>query len=290
MAFVVHPLGVGTSVLFGTFETVSPASHVPAQFEGGLVAPHEEPLFSKSVSPAFLSNLVRNAHAAESRAYLSSSPLGENISAVERELRVSCACDSFRVKWSLTEQLQTELDALRDIENVSWNRVSPGTRNERVAVSVHGLRDGRPRVVWIQGTPECLVGAYRTLRGLSRGSVIADEDREFATGWMSPEEARGALELTEDPTGLYVTQPLGRNDWIGATSVKDAPAVRRGETLQIVVRSAGFEVRCTGSARRDAWVGDRIRVRVDGAARDCEGAVIASGLVEVGVPRRGAGS
>lgn len=255
--------------------------------EGGLVATQKGPI-SKFSSPAFLSSLVRSAHAAESRAYLSSSsPLQHDLAAVERELQSACACDSFRVRWDLNEELIGELNDLAAIEGVSWNRVSPETAHERVAVQVRGQRDGRARIVWVQGVPECRAEAYRSRRGLTRGMVIADQDRERATDWMPPVMARDVQELRGDPAGLYVVQPLGRDAWIGASSVRSAPAVRRGEVLQILVRSEGFEVRCSGRARRDAWIGDRITVRVDGASKDCEGAVVGDGLVEVGVPRHG---
>jgi flagellar basal body P-ring formation protein FlgA len=57
--------------------------------------------------------------------------------------------------------------------------------------------------------------------------------------------------------------------------------VRRGETVTVVSRSGGIEVRAGGTALTDGARGERIRVRNDSSRRIVEGVVTAAGRIEV---------
>lgn len=57
--------------------------------------------------------------------------------------------------------------------------------------------------------------------------------------------------------------------------------VRRGQTVTVIGRSGGIEVRAAGTALSDASHGERVRVRNDRSQRIVEGTVTAAGVVEI---------
>jgi flagella basal body P-ring formation protein FlgA len=84
--------------------------------------------------------------------------------------------------------------------------------------------------------------------------------------------------------GKFLSKAVAAGDWIPCASLRAPPSVRRNQELVVLYSAPGLELRGRGVARKDAWPGDEILVRVAGADRDCRAEVIGPGTVQVGLP------
>jgi len=83
-------------------------------------------------------------------------------------------------------------------------------------------------------------------------------------------------------TGKQLRRALMAGAVVAPQALKALPLIKQGETVTIVMRQGGMEVRSSGIALEDADLGERLRVRNETSKRVVEGTVTASRRVEVG--------
>ncbi len=117
-------------------------------------------------------------------------------------------------------------------------------------------------------------------RPLARGEAItadalALEQRDVA---RSP----GALVDANVVQGYSLRRPLTAGAVLTSADVISPRLVRRGDSVTLVARAGGIEVRAQARAMADAGAGERVNVENLSSRRLLQGVVLASGEVEVG--------
>lgn len=131
---------------------------------------------------------------------------------------------------------------------------------------------------------QAYVGVFRTVAVasgyLGAGTVLGAENVRMEERDVTA-SGYGYLTDSEQLQGMIVKQPLQDGRVIPPQAVARAKLIRRGESVVILSRSGGIEVRMEGSALMDGTEGDRIKVRNSKSRRVIEGRVEAPGLVMV---------
>lgn len=126
------------------------------------------------------------------------------------------------------------------------------------------------------------VAAYRTgwvaLRDLPVGARLSP-------GTLREQEvdiAAGAGEAWKgDPEGLVLRSPVLAGHYLAAGQVMTAPAVSRGDVVQVVHRLGAVEVQAIANALQDGEVGKNIQVRISASQSPVLARVTAAGQVEL---------
>lgn len=92
---------------------------------------------------------------------------------------------------------------------------------------------------------------------------------------------QGYVSAATSVVGQQLSRPVATGAALSPTAVARAAVVKRGETVTLVGRSNGFEVRAQGKALADAAVGDRVTVENSSSRRVVTGLVQADGVVEI---------
>lgn len=92
----------------------------------------------------------------------------------------------------------------------------------------------------------------------------------------------GALTDASSIAGFSLRRPLAAGAVLTSADVLSPRLVRRGDSVTVVARTGGIEVRAQGRAMADAGVGDRLSVENLSSRRMLQGVVLAGGEVEVG--------
>lgn len=118
-------------------------------------------------------------------------------------------------------------------------------------------------------------------RFLNKGTVLVAAD--FHAERRDLSTLPGGYETApERLIGKQLRRPLMAGTVISPQAVRTLPAIRRGETVTLVIREGGLEVGSSGVALGDASGGERLRVRNSGSGRVVEGTVASGHQVEVG--------
>ncbi len=204
------------------------------------------------------------------------------LAGVVAELEAAAGCDSFRVSWS--GALEKELARLDQASAVMDRGAGLGSAPSgaappaRTLIHVRGKLDGR-MVEWqLFAEPQCFGEYYAAPRALRSGAVLGREDLLLLSGWhpvdaLTPRDALEAM--------LFVPAGLASGAAIRARDLKSAPFVRRATAVSICYSAPGISLKGRGLVRADGWLGDRVKVRMEGALRDCEADVTAPGEVTV---------
>lgn len=159
----------------------------------------------------------------------------------------------------------------------------PAGNSGRGALSV-GVRCDAP-VAWTLYVPvriSELRGVLVLTRALAPGEIItadavAVQERDAATlpyGYVGdPAQA----------VGKTLRRPLAPGAVLTPDAIAAARVIRRGQSVTLLGRSNGIEVRAQGVAQGDAGVGDRLQVQNSGSRRNVEGIVRSADTVEVGL-------
>lgn len=107
------------------------------------------------------------------------------------------------------------------------------------------------------------------------GAVVALENRDVA-------KFTGALVDPQAIQGYSLRRPLAAGTVLTAADVLSPRLIRRGDSVTLVARAGGIEVRAMGRALGDAGQGERIGVENLSSRRMLQGVVGSSGEVEVG--------
>lgn len=118
-------------------------------------------------------------------------------------------------------------------------------------------------------------------RFLDKGTILSAADLKTERRELSA--LTGGYETVPDRLiGRQSRRALTAGTVIGSQDLKAVPLIKQGETVTLVSRQGGMEVRSSGIALGDADLGQRIRVRNETSKRVVEGTVTASHQVEVG--------
>jgi len=118
-------------------------------------------------------------------------------------------------------------------------------------------------------------------RGIAAGEVLGAAD----IGTAQRDAARIAGAVLADPAaaiGRVARRPLQAGSLLAATDLVAERLIRRGDTVALVSRSGGVEVRVAGRALGDAGENERVSVENQSSRRVVQGTVAANGDVLVG--------
>lgn len=243
------------------------------------------------------------------------------LAGVEDALRTACGRDDLRISWALSTSVgarlaahpearvtlvegegcadrvvvQVEIDASingsaspggRADGNGNPNASTSGTANAggganpSGSVSTSGRANGSVGVsrYLLTGNVEVFGLGMRALRTLKAGALVGDEDVAVGEDWFPPS---ALLESGAEAVGAYVLRSVPAGQAVSTLDLGAPPLVRRGETVRVIYRGHGLELRTVGTARSDGWRGDRLAVRASGAQHDCAGIVAGPDLIEI---------
>ncbi|MFQ5429668.1 MAG: flagellar basal body P-ring formation chaperone FlgA [Phycisphaerae bacterium] len=123
---------------------------------------------------------------------------------------------------------------------VSVRRRGEEDRTVSVAAEVSLIRD--------------VVVARRTI---NRGRIIAGRDLKLEERRFVSQDAIGLTDLTA-AVGLLAARFIKSGEMLDARSLQARPLVRRGDSVRILVRADGLEIRTTGKAQEAGALGDLI--------------------------------
>lgn len=157
----------------------------------------------------------------------------------------------------------------------------PAGSGGRGALSV-GVRCDAP-VAWTLYVPVRISELRKVLvltRSLAPGEpvtsdAIASQERDAAT------LPYGYIEDPAQVLGKTLRRPLTPGSVLTPDAVASARVIRRGQSVTLLGRAGGIEVRVQGVAQGDAGVGDRLQVQNSGSRRNVEGIVRSADIVEV---------
>lgn len=115
-------------------------------------------------------------------------------------------------------------------------------------------------------------------RAVARGEVLGAED--FETADRTAAQGRGALAAT-DAGGKEATRNLPAGSVVRMSDVIVPRLVRRGEPVQVMVKSGGLAIATTGRALGSGAAGDLVRVVVTATNRTLDGIVDGPGQVRI---------
>jgi flagella basal body P-ring formation protein FlgA len=120
-----------------------------------------------------------------------------------------------------------------------------------------------------------------TGRVLNRGTILRAADLRAERRELSALTS-GYETAPERLVGKRLQRALTAGAVIPPNAVRAVPAIRRGETVTLVIESQGMTVSSSGAALDDGYLGQRLRVRNPGSERIIEGVVTGERRVAVG--------
>ena len=115
-------------------------------------------------------------------------------------------------------------------------------------------------------------------RPLAQGSLLEAGDVDMQRMDIS-QMAGGYLETPAAAIGQLTTRPVQVGRPLLSNFLKPPKIIRRGQTITVLARQSGFEVRSIGQSLMDGAVGERIRVKNSRSSRIVEGVIAANGTV-----------
>lgn len=115
-------------------------------------------------------------------------------------------------------------------------------------------------------------------RAVARGEVLAADDFDMAD--RTAAQGRGAL-AAADAGGKEAMRNLPAGSVVRMSDVVVPRLVRRGEPVQVTVKSGGLAIATTGRALGSGAAGDLVRVVVTATNRTLDGIVDGPGQVRI---------
>ena len=119
-----------------------------------------------------------------------------------------------------------------------------------------------------------------TTHPILRGAIFGPEDVQQEVK-DTARLTQGYLTDLKDVIGMVARRSVPAGAVLHPGLVQAPVVIRRGETVVLLARANGMEVRVEGRAMADGAVGDVIRVRNLSSGRVVEGVVVSPGVVEV---------
>lgn len=117
-------------------------------------------------------------------------------------------------------------------------------------------------------------------RAVQRGEVLDPATLQTETRDIA-QLPFGYLETPARYVGYEFRRPLAAGQAPGPDDLTPPKWVKRGDTVQLVARGSGIEIRAEGRAMADAVAGARVGVENSRSKRIVEGVVSAPGVVEI---------
>lgn len=196
--------------------------------------------------------------------------------ALERALRGRA--DRFQFSKPARAMSSTVIDA-QGVELVAREVAHATSLSSRMTVWVDVKKGGYARRTLLVPVD---VAAYRTgwvaMRDLPVGTrlsagILREQEVDIAAG--------GNEAWAGDPEGLVLRSPVLAGHYLAAGQVMAAPAVSRGDVVQVVHRMGAVEVQATASALQDGDPGRNIQVRISANQSPVLARVMAAGQVEL---------
>lgn len=118
-------------------------------------------------------------------------------------------------------------------------------------------------------------------RRLHRGSAVACSDFSLQQRAIRPTSAPALAVPCELAPGAVALRELAVGDLVRSADVGAAPAVMAGSAVRLLLQAPGIHVTARAIALADAWVGDRVEVRLDRPARTFKTRVTGPGSVQL---------
>ena len=130
----------------------------------------------------------------------------------------------------------------------------------RVAVGIHCNTDeGRTR--YVQADVSVTIEHVVLARDVTRGAALTPQDVTLERG-MLEKLPQHAVKHIEDATGLVATRALRAGTALQSYQLRRQDLVKRGQTVSVIARGAGFQVRREAQAMDNGALGEQIRLRI----------------------------
>jgi flagella basal body P-ring formation protein FlgA len=150
------------------------------------------------------------------------------------------------------------------------------------ARTVVAVRCGGPTrwAVMVPVTVETEVSVLVASRALPRGARPGLTDVQVVQRTL-PGSADTYISNLEMLEGFHLSRPVAAGTALSRDLLAADPVVRRGESVTLVARQGGMEIRAPGRALADAAAGERIRVQNVNSLKVVEGRADNSGMIRV---------
>jgi len=146
-----------------------------------------------------------------------------------------------------------------------------------VAVSCAGQNNWK---IYVQAEVKVLLDIVVADAMLERGQVISEGDLA-----IEPHDIgnlpQGYFDDTGKVAGMITRRVVKPGDLINSNMLKQAYMVKRGESVSLVVKTPGLQVRMKGKALGNATRGNTVRVKNLSSNRIVEGVATAPGVVSI---------
>jgi flagella basal body P-ring formation protein FlgA len=136
-----------------------------------------------------------------------------------------------------------------------------------------------PWTIYVTATVHVMGEVVVSARSMARGATLTRADlttRRLDLSTLPP----GAATHLAQVEGKLLKRPVAPGTVLTATMLASKPLVRRGETVTLLARVGGLDVRVGAEALASGAAGERIKVRNASSRRVVEATVVAAGLVE----------
>lgn len=117
-------------------------------------------------------------------------------------------------------------------------------------------------------------------RSLASGEIVSASD--ISLRWQAVSDVGyGHFEDTEGVIGRRLARPVRAGQILRPNQLRQAFSVRKGDTVTLISRIAGVEIRSRGTAEHDAVENARVNVRNLSSGKRVQGYARGSGIVEV---------
>lgn len=162
-----------------------------------------------------------------------------------------------------------------------WPEVGPVLFKVVLWMSGNGNDNGREtqkqRNFNIRGKVRATALLYRSIRDISYHRDLKNTDFELT----EMELATGREVVGQFPPKMRSVKIIKRGAVLRHDFIQPVPWVRKGRSVEVIVKSAGLEIRMRGIAQSDGWLGDEIKVVNPASKKTFHAKVIGEETVEV---------
>ena len=200
---------------------------------------------------------------------------------VERFILESIEADSMDVWVQVSSSIDggIEVDDVRDVR-IDWRKSSEALAGRVVIPVCLRVKGDAYLTTYATAVIRLFDRVYVSNSLLNRHHILTRDDvriemREVTGLYSSP--FKGMADLLERRTRRVV----GRGRVITEDMIENPPLIKQGERVRIILVYGNLKVMAMGFARKDGWLGDRIRVRNPKNRSELVGLVVNSKEVEV---------
>lgn len=130
----------------------------------------------------------------------------------------------------------------------------------RVAVGIHCSGD-ESRTRYVQADVSVAVEHVILARDVARGAPLTQQDVALEQGLLE-KLPRHAVRHIKGATGLVTTRALRAGTTLQSYQLRRQDLVKRGQTVSVIARGDGFQVRREAQAMDNGAMGEQVRLRI----------------------------